>query len=183
MYDRRHPWPPSADMVAAAQGGDDALLSGILAAGIPKLVAFYRGLGLRAHDAEDIAGDACEALVRAFPKLRDPSRFEPWFWRVARSKFYDHLRRKRRPGPAPERDAVYDVASDALEAADDHYEIRMAFLTLTERDRELLWMRDVIGLEYRDMSGRLMLSEGGIRIAVMRARRRLEEALGEVRVE
>ena len=183
MYDRRIPWPPSAELVSAAQSGDDVVLSGILSAGIPKLAAFYRGMGLRSHDAEDLAGDACEAIVKNFAKLREPARFETWFWRVARSKFYDHLRRKRRPGPPPERDAVFDVASEALEVADDHYEIRVAFLALNGRDRELLWMRDVIGLGYKDISGRLSLSEGAIRIAVMRARRRLEEALSDVKVD
>jgi len=44
----------------------------------------------------------------------------------------------------------------------------------------LLWMRDVIGLRYADMAGRLRLSEGSIRIAVMRARRKLESALSEI---
>jgi DNA-directed RNA polymerase specialized sigma24 family protein len=41
-------------------------------------------------------------------------------------------------------------------------------------------MRDVIGLAYTDISGRLFMREGAIRIAVMRARQRLEQALAEV---
>jgi len=58
--------------------------------------------------------------------------------------------------------------------------MRVSSSELGTRDRGLLWMRDVIGLRYADMAGRLRLSEGSIRIAVMRARRKLESALSEI---
>ena len=173
-------WPPSPEDVVAAQKGDHRHLTVIMASGIPKLIAFYRGLGLRLHDAEDLASETCETLIRSLPKLRDPSRFEPWFWRVARSKFYDHLRRKQRSLPPTEREEMYDDPSDALVIADEHATMRQAFLRLKVKDRELLWMRDVVGLPYADIAGRLFKREGAIRIAVMRARQSLEQELGDV---
>lgn len=150
-----------------------------MAAGIPKLVGFYRGMGMRLHDAEDLASDTCEALVKSLPKLRDPTRFEPWFWKVARSKLYDHLRRNQRTQAPTEREEMYDDPSDAMVVTDEHESVREMFQTLSMRDRELLWMRDVVGLGYADIAGRLRMREGAVRIAVMRARRRLEEALAE----
>ena len=57
-------WPPAPDVVAAARSGDETLVREILVAGMPKLMAFYRGLGLRHHDAEDVAAEAGEAVVR-----------------------------------------------------------------------------------------------------------------------
>lgn len=174
-------WPPDAHAVNAAQQGDDDVLTVIATAAIPKLVAFYRGLGLRQHDAEDLAGDTCEAIVRNLPKLKDPSRFEPWFWRIARSKFYDELRRGRKTGPrALERDEMFDDPSDIAVLSDEHAGIRQAFARLSERDRELLWMREVVGLAYSEMAGRIRMREGAIRIAVMRARNRLEDELREI---
>jgi RNA polymerase sigma factor (sigma-70 family) len=171
-------WPPDAAAVTAAQRGDRGVLTTIATAAIPKLVAFYRGLGLRQHDAEDLAGDTCEAVVRNLARLRDPSRFEPWFWRIARSKFYDELRRGRRPDPQPmERDEMFDDPSDMAVLSVEHEEVRLAFARLSPRDRELLWMREVVGLDYSEIAGRIRLKEGAIRIAVMRARRRLEEHL------
>ena len=157
------------------------MLTFIATAAVPKLVSFYRGQGLRPHDAEDLAGDAIEAVVRTLPRLRDAARFEAWFWRIARSKFYDHLRRKQRGGPPiTDREEIFDDPSDQLLIADEHADVRQAFASLRDRDRELLWMRDVAGLAYSDISRRLNLSEGALRIGVMRARQRLEEALGEV---
>ena len=156
------------------------VLTIIATAAIPKLVSFYRGQGLGQHDAEDLAGDTCEAVVRSLPRLRDAGRFEAWFWRIARSKLYDHLRLKRKAAPRPgELDEMFDDPEDRLLIADEYAAVRRAFGGLKQRDRELLWMRDVVGLPYSDIAGRLSLREGAIRIAVMRARQRLEEALKE----
>lgn len=166
--------------IEAAQNGDEGCLRGILAAGIPKLMAFYRGMGVRRADAEDLASDTCEAVVRSLPKLRDPSRFEPWFWRIARSKFYDQLRRTGRTPQPIEREEMYDDPSDSLVISDEHSSIRVAFSMLKVKDRELLWLRDVLDLPYADIAGRFRMREGAVRIALMRARQRLEEALEQV---
>jgi len=72
---------------------------------------------------------------------------------------------------------MYDDPSDVLLIADEHADVRVAFAKLKERDRELLWMRDVVGLAYRDIARRFDLSEGALRIGVMRARQRLEDHL------
>lgn len=173
-------WPPPPEVVAAARKGDLRVVTAIARAGIPKLVAFYLGLGLRRPDAEDLASETCEAMVRTLPGLRDPDRFEAWFWRIARSKFYDHLRRRRRePLASLDREEMHDDPSDAVVISDEHAEVRRAFATLRPHDRELLWMRDVVGLGYGDIAGRLRMREGAIRVAVMRARQRLEVALRE----
>jgi RNA polymerase sigma-70 factor (ECF subfamily) len=176
----RRSWPPVAAEVSAAQRGDVRVLTAFAAAAIPKLIAFYRGLGLGLQDAEDLASETCEAVLRSLPRLRDPGRFEAWFWRIARSKFYDHLRHRRRRPISPERDLVDDDPADPLLLADEHAAIREAFTTLKARDRELLWLRDVIGLAYSEIAGRFGVTEGAIRIGVMRARQRLEAALLEV---
>ena len=173
-------WPPSAEAVRAAQNGDGGVLTTIATAAIPKLVSFYRGLGMRQHDAEDLAGDTCEALVKGLPRLRSPETFEAWFWRVARSKFYDQLRRKQRGAPPVERDIVHEDPSEGLVEANEHADVRTAFARLSLRDRELLWMREVAGLPYADVAGRFSLNQGAARIAVMRARQRLAEALSEL---
>lgn len=170
-------WPPDVVAVESAQAGDQSVLALIATAAIPKLVAFYRNQGMRHFDAEDLAADACEAIVRTLPRLRDPRKFEAWFWRIARSKLNDQLRRKHRPQAPGEREATYEDPAESMVIADDHGEVRKAFALLKDRDRELLWMRDVVGLSYREIAGRFRAKEGAIRVGVMRARQRLEAAL------
>lgn len=172
-------WPPDTAIVAAAIRGESDAVEIVVIAGLPKLMAFYRGMGVSTHDAEDLASDAAVAIVRNIERLRDIERFEAWFWRIGRSKFYDHLRRKQKPAPAPERDVDFADPVDAVVNAEDYVALRNAYEALSERDRQLLWMRDVIGLDYAEMTTRLPLAEGAMRIAVMRARRRLEASYVE----
>src|SRR5919108_257515 len=72
-----------------------------------------------------------------------------------------------------------DHESDAwapVEIAEEHRLLRHAFETLNERNRRLLYLRDIEGLPYDDLAIRLGTSEQGARQAVARARRGLRVA-------
>ena len=47
---------------------------------------------------------------------------------------------------------------------------------ITMKDRELLWLREVEGLSYEEIGGRLSAAAGTVRVACHRARKRLERA-------
>jgi RNA polymerase sigma-70 factor (ECF subfamily) len=167
-------WPPTRETVEAAVAGDDAALGAILALGFPKLVAFYRGMGLRHADAEDVASEACEGVVRNLPRLRDPASFEAWFWTIGRNRFRTRLRKKGRIERELDPGAVSDP-SDAAIASEEHAFIREALAQLSDRDRSILWLREVEQLSHDEISGRLGIATGAVRVAALRARRRLEE--------
>lgn len=173
-------WPPAAEAVTAAANGDHGELSAILANGVPKLVAFFRGMGFNSYDAEDLASDTCESLVRHLPRLRNPQAFEAWFWRIARNKYHDHIRRIKRAPESPSEHTTHDQPEDGLVLDAEHENVRMALSRISPKDRELLWLRDVVEMSYTDIAGRLRAREGSVRVAVMRARQRLEQAIDEV---
>ena len=168
------PWPPTPETVEAARDGDRRVLGEILTMGFPKLVAFYRGMGLSWADAEELASEACEGMVRNLPRLRRPGAFEAWFWTVARNRVRSRLRKRGRvvheldhaPGSTPEERVV---------ESDEHALVRAALAELPPRDREVLWLREVVGLSHEEIGGRLGLATGAVRVAALRARRRLEE--------
>lgn len=179
-YSPNHQWPPSAATVDAARNGDRRVLALMLTTGIPKLVAFYRGMGFSVQDAEDMAADASESVVRHLPQLRNPQTFEAWFWRIARNKYHDHLRKRRRTPAVHEAGSILEMPEDSVVLESEHEAVREAFQLLSARDRELLWMREVIGMDYADIAGRFRATSGATRVAVMRARRKLEEALAGI---
>jgi len=182
-YPRNSRWPPAAEAVAAAANGDQRQLGLILGDGVPKLVAFFRGMGFNKFDAEDLASDTCEALVRHLPRLRNHQAFEAWFWRIARNKYHDHLRRRQRKPTPPSTDIEHDQPEDELMLMADHAAVRVAFDRVSPRDRELLWLRDVVEMSYADIAASMRNREGAVRVAVMRARQRLEVAIQEVEAE
>lgn len=172
-------WPPSLTEATAARDGDQAALASILTKGLPRLVSFFRGQGLSLADAEDVASDVCESLVRSIGRLRAPQAFEAWFWRIARSKFHDHLRRRHRPLPAPDLETSRVQPEEHALDQEDFRTVRFAFARLGARDRELLWLREVEGLSHAEIGGRIFKREGSVRVAMHRARRRFEQLLQE----
>ncbi len=174
-------WPPSLTEATAARDGDQDALASILVQGLPRLVAFYRGQGLNLSDAEDVASDACESIIRSIGRLRSPQAFEAWFWRVARSKFHDYLRRRHRPLPAPEIETTHSLPDEHTLDQEDFQTVRAAYGRLGAQDRELLWLREVEGLSYAAIGSRLFKREGSVRVAMLRARRRLEKLIEEER--
>lgn len=167
-------WPPSRESIDAARAGDRHRLGDILTDGFPKLVAFYRGMGLSRADAEELASEAVEGMVRSIGRLREPDAFEGWFWTVARNRFRSRLRTKGRLERELEYGPVDDPESIVM-AREEHGVIREALSHLPQRDREILWLREVEQLSHEEIAGRLRMKAGAVRVAALRARRRLTE--------
>jgi RNA polymerase sigma-70 factor (ECF subfamily) len=166
-------WPPGIDVIRLAIRGEDRSLSQVLRGGFPRLVAFYLGVGLGRHEAEELAAETCEAVVTRIDRLRAPEAFEAWFWSIARNRLRTLFRRRRSAKPT---DAMVSPSTpeDISMLGDEHRRVRIALDSLSPKDRELLWLREVEGLEYDEIARRLGLVAGTVRVACHRARRRLE---------
>ncbi len=173
-------WPPAADAVELCRAGDRQALSAVLQAGFPRLVAYFIGAGVSPSDADDLAADACEGIVKNISKLRQPEAFEAWFWAIGRAKLRTWIRKRRRPGRFEPVGAPGNTPAEALVEGEEHAEIRLALQFLSPKDRELLWLREVEGLSYEEIGGRLRAAAGTVRVACHRARKRLESAYEEV---
>ncbi|HSJ27077.1 MAG TPA: sigma-70 family RNA polymerase sigma factor [Acidimicrobiia bacterium] len=172
-------WPPSRHHIEAARDGDSSALGAILVEGFPRLVAFYRGVGLSSADAEELASEAVEGMVKSLRRLREPSAFEGWFWTIARNRLRTQFRRMSRQERELEYGPVEDPASIVV-AREEHLAIRAALARLPVRDREILWLREVEQLSHDEIAGRMAMRPGAVRVAVLRARRRLVELYTEV---
>lgn len=172
-------WPPTVELITAARDGDRDALGSILTDGWPRLVAFYRGMGLSSAEAEDVASEACEGMVRTLRRLREPEAFEGWFWTVARNRLRTAFRRRSRTARELDPGSVPDPGELAVEA-DEHRSVRIALMSLSRRDREILWLREVEGLSHAEIGGRLGIQVGAVRVAALRARRRLQETYREL---
>ncbi len=162
-------------VVAAARRGDHASIGAIGAAAFRRIVAFYRYTGVSVDTAEDLAADAVESIITKLPTLREASRYEAWMWTIARNRLRDHWRTRKL--------VVFDPMTPALAGPEElvvldeeHAEIRRALRTLSLRDRELLWFREVLDLEYRSIGERFDMSPATARVACHRARARLQKA-------
>ncbi|MGH8912002.1 MAG: RNA polymerase sigma factor, partial [Acidimicrobiia bacterium] len=148
----------------------------VLGAGHPRLVSFYHGVGLPHDLVGEIVADALEGMVRNFSQLRDPDAFEGWFWAIARNRMRTALRRYRSTKTPQDAFVSPSTPEERTILKEEHVNIRAALALMTPRDRELLWLREVEGLEYEEIGGRLGSTVGAVRVSCHRARKRLEEA-------
>ncbi|HEX7100369.1 MAG TPA: sigma-70 family RNA polymerase sigma factor [Acidimicrobiia bacterium] len=169
-------WPPPTEDVVAARDGDRQAMGRVLAAGHPRLVAFYHGVGMPADLVHEIVSDSLEGMVRNFSRLRDPQAFEAWFWTIARNRMRTALRRYRNRQEGTDAFVSPQTPEEKAMSSHEHDLIRQAMASLSLKDREILWLREVEGLEYEEIGTRLGATVGTVRVACHRARKRLEEA-------
>lgn len=169
-------WPPSRSDVEAARDGDKVAMGSVLGAGHPRLIAFYHGVGMPHDLVGEIVSEALEGMVRNFPKLRDPDAFEGWFWAIARNRMRTSLRRYRNQRSPQDAFVSPSTPEERTMMREEHAQIRAALQMLPRRDRELLWLREVEGLDYEDIGSQIGATVGTVRVACHRARKRLEEA-------
>jgi RNA polymerase sigma factor (sigma-70 family) len=158
-----------------------------------RITAYIQGM---VHDharAEDIAQDVFVSSLRRIRETDRPIAFKPWIYEIAKNACIDQFRRSRRA-----EEVSYD-ADEGLGAADygrlvstsampearleskqqlDH--LRGAFGGLSEAHHEILVMRELEGLSYREIGERLGMSRPSVESTLFRARRRLTEEYEEL---
>jgi RNA polymerase sigma factor (sigma-70 family) len=145
------------------------------------------------HDhgrAEDITQDVFMSALRRMRATETPIAFKPWIYEIAKNACIDAFRRSRRAeevsydaddgserlhlvstGPTP--DAAVDTRMSL-----DH--LRGAFGGLSEAHHQILVMRELEGLSYRQIGERLGMSRPSVESTLFRARRRLSEEYEEL---
>jgi RNA polymerase sigma-70 factor, ECF subfamily len=155
---------------------------------LPHLDAAYtlaRYLTSDPDSARDVVQDACLRAVRHFPGFRgdDAASARAWLLAIVRNTAYSARRRRGPADSATEFDET--VHSDAV--ADEHPEAALlrkgeqeslarALDRLPEELREMIVLREVEGLSYKEMSDVAGVPIGTVMSRLSRARARLQEA-------
>jgi RNA polymerase sigma-70 factor, ECF subfamily len=145
-------------------------------------------------DAEDLAQEAFVRAWRSIATFRSDSTFRTWLYGVALNVIRTHRGRRsrfRQIFRIPSKDESRH--DDPLERAsvDDGIEaplamrqvIDRALATLPDDMREALVLRDVQGLDYREISDALGIPIGTVESRIFRARQRLRPLLEPLRTK
>ncbi len=129
-----------------------------------------------AADAEDACQEALLVAWSAWPRLRDPARFEAWFDRILVNTCIEHLRRRsRRPRTTlPDEPDVAD--GDVLTASVERDAIGRALERLSLEHRAVVVLRCWADLSTEAVAERLGVPPGTVRS-------RLHYALGALRAD
>jgi RNA polymerase sigma-70 factor (ECF subfamily) len=153
---------------------------------LPHLDAAYnlaRWLVRNPHDAEDIVQEACLRAVRFFGGYQEGNA-RAWLLRIVRNTAYSFLEKKRPGDLAEEFDESVHVgkpvqrdAEAALLQSVESRRLQEALEGLPLRNREVLILRELEGLSYKEIAEVMDVPIGTVMSSLARGRTQLRERL------
>jgi RNA polymerase sigma-70 factor (ECF subfamily) len=155
---------------------------------LPHLDAAYdlaRWLTRNEHDAQDMTQEACLRAFRFFEGYQG-GNMRAWFLTIVRNTCYTWLHQNERPDTMEEFDeeihsaefpGTPDPEIQALANADKET-LRRALGELPEIFREVLVLREIEGMSYKEVADVTSVSLGTVMSRLARARTRLRQSLG-----
>jgi RNA polymerase sigma-70 factor (ECF subfamily) len=149
----------------------------------------FRILG-NTDDAEDATQDAFLSAYRALKRFRHGS-FRAWLMRIVTNACYDSLRRARHRAAASldsgedaeRQECLVDpgASPEAMaERQDQSRQVQHALAALPPRQRVVVVLRDIQGLDYAEIAQVLRVPVGTVRSRLSRGRRALSDRLLQV---
>jgi RNA polymerase sigma-70 factor (ECF subfamily) len=153
---------------------------------LPHLDSAYnlaRWLTGNEHDAEDVVQDAYLRAAKFFDSFRGGDA-RPWLITIVRRTCYDWLARNRSHQPLTVfNEEIHSDSGDSLDPAqlalrqENQQIIRRALAELPVEFREVLVLRELEGLTYKEIAAITNLPPGTIMSRLARARERLRHCL------
>jgi RNA polymerase sigma-70 factor (ECF subfamily) len=192
------PADPDLDLLRRARAGDFAAFEQLIGRFQGRVYGLaYRMLG-EPHDAEDVTQQTFLSLVEHLRDFREESAVAAWVLRIAANHALKLLRKRRGlptvpladPGGAdegyadlPHPEFIAPWREDPADLAERH-EVRelidSALAELGDKYRTAFVLRDVEGFSVREAAELLGISEGNVKVRLLRARLALREKLTRV---
>ncbi len=131
------------------------------------------------NEAEDLTSQVFLKVIERLPHYRDNGHFPAWLFTIARHQWVDHLRLHKADFPI-EDVTLSDSTGDLLDCTMKRDEFRMLrhlMGTLPEGEQELLRLRFVAELGYKEISLVLKRSPDAVRKKLFRILEKLQEQL------
>ncbi len=170
-----------ADLVALARKGDETAFAAIYDKYADRLHS-YCFVMLRDHnDASDALQETFVNAATKLGQLRNPEKLRPWLFAIARNEARAIGRDRARVQPeddlsdslVSDPDPAYGLAQEELKEL-----VWASVAGLQERDRELMTLHLVEGLEGQDLANAVGVETQHLHVMVSRMKDRVEKALG-----
>ena len=179
---------PDRALADAAAGGDRAAFEALVLRHQNRIVNYAMAVVRDAADAEDVAQETFLRAYRSLTRFRGDSSFKTWLYAIATNAARTGLdrrgRRRRREGGSLDDDAAPLSADDVPAGGADaetalvrRESIDRALAALPPDLRVAVVLRDVEGLDYKEIAAATGAPIGTVESRIFRARRRLRPLL------
>jgi len=166
------------ELVERARKGDLDAFGNLVARHQAGLVRYLTHMVSNVSDAEDVAQEALLRAHRALKDFRGQSAFKTWLYQIATNAARTHLDKRR----TRREDQTHDVAEMEIGSGEQverrivaHDQLRRALAELPDEWREAVLLRDIEGLDYREIAEALDIPIGTVESRIFRGRQRLKQ--------
>jgi RNA polymerase sigma-70 factor, ECF subfamily len=182
--------PEEASLVTRLQAGEESAFEELLREHGPRMMAVARRYLSKEADAEDALQDAFLNVYRAIGSFAGESRLGTWLHRVTVNAALMRIRsRSRRPETPLEKDEFRAAeagisrdwgfsASEALAREEICAAVRSALAGIPEEYRIVVRLRDIEGIDLREISRLLGIGLSTVKSRLQRGRLILREVIG-----
>lgn len=175
-----------SEIVKRAKSGDEHAFEQLVLRYESKVYNLaYRYMG-NEFDARDIAQETFLRVYRFLPQFNEDSLFSTWLFRIASNVCKDSIRKKSTQSEVSlfvsggdDGEYLMDLPDlkyspeSKLEQGELRREIADCLQNISPDHREILIMRDIMGLAYDDIARTLQTNEGTVKSRISRAREKM----------
>ncbi len=178
-----------AVIVRSAGDGDEAAWRTLVEAFSPRIFALIRAQCRDEELAEEITQSTFCTIATKLADYDEVGRFESWLMRIAMNRLRDEMRRRKRHARPASESTLVGLAGevDPPDRADDHGlpegDLRTAIERLPDADREILYLRHVGGLSFKQLAEALETPMGTLLARHHRALKKVREMLEGMQAE
>jgi RNA polymerase sigma-70 factor (ECF subfamily) len=189
--------PNDSDLVRAAKNGELTAFEALVKRHERRIYGLARRLTGSEHDAQDVTQQTFLSAVENLSGFRGTAAFSTWLTTIAANASLKVVRKRRglpttsldeatEPNddghiPHPEYIADWRETPDRLaQRAETHQLLDSAIAELDPGHRAVFLLRDVEDISVRDTAKALRISEGNVKVRLLRARMQLRERLTRV---
>ncbi len=180
-------------LVALAQQGDMRAFDALVTRHRGRIFAMIRNMTRNEADAWDISQDVFVKAWQALGKFEAKAKFSTWLYRIAHNAVYDWSRKRRIESAGELNDEIFEREridpaavtaprmTDAPDEALGHGELRVkieaALAKLSEDHRQVVLLKDVQGLAYKEIADVIGCTLGTVMSRLFYARQKLQTLL------
>lgn len=182
-----------AEWVIKAQSGDTRAFDKLVTKHRGKVYAMIVNMVKNDADAWDLSQVAFVKAWKALPKFEARARFSTWLFRISHNVVYDWMRKRRIESEGELNDELFDAGridssaattpqqnkrpDEAMVQSELRKEIQDALDKLSPEHREVILLREVQGMDYKEIAKITENTMGTVMSRIFYARKKLQTYL------
>lgn len=183
------------DLVTRSQGGDSRAFEDLVTRHRGRVYAMIQNMVKNDADAWDLSQEVFLKVWKALPKFEARAKFSTWLYRIVHNVVYDWMRKRKLKSAGEFDDQLLSESQiavgarttpnreerpdQAMSTGELRYRIHEAIGKLSPDHQEVVMLREIQGLDYKEIADVMDISMGTVMSRLFYARKKLQGLLSD----